>query len=89
MLTCPSGNVFIGSIDSIGDWKDAHYICNALVGYIGTIGVYNIVQICIENVSNMKRAANLLIRHFPNLYFQSCVIHCLDLLLEVGEKQHG
>jgi len=25
---------------------------------------------------------HLLICHFPNLYFQGCVVHCLDLLLE-------
>jgi len=30
----------------------------------------------------MKSASNLLIRHFSNLYFQGCVTHCLDLLLE-------
>jgi hypothetical protein len=43
MLTYPSGDVFIGSIDTTGEWKDAHYICNALGGYIETIGIDNIV----------------------------------------------
>jgi hypothetical protein len=53
MFACPSGNVFIGSIDTIGERKDAHYICNALCGYIKTIGVDNIVQFFIDNVLNM------------------------------------
>jgi hypothetical protein len=44
MFTCPSGDVFIGSIDIIGEWKVAHYICNALGGYIKTIGINNIVK---------------------------------------------
>jgi hypothetical protein len=44
MLACPSGDVFIGSIDTIGEQKDAHYICNASSGYIKTIGINNIVQ---------------------------------------------
>jgi hypothetical protein len=30
MFACPSGDVFIGSIDSTREWKDAHYIYNAL-----------------------------------------------------------
>jgi hypothetical protein len=50
--------VFIGSIGTIREWKDAHYICNALSGYIKTIGVDNTVQICIYNASNMKSATN-------------------------------
>jgi hypothetical protein len=82
MFACPSGKVFISSIDTIGEWTDAHCICNALGGYIETIRINNIVQICIDNVPNMRSATNLLICHFPNLYFQSYVIHCLDLLLE-------
>ncbi len=80
MIACPSGDVFIGSIDTIKGWKDAHYICNTLVGYIETIGVNNIVQICTNNVLSMKNVDNLLICHFSSLYFQGCSTHCLDLL---------
>jgi hypothetical protein len=82
MFACPSGDVFIGSIDTTGEWKDAHYICNTLDGYIETIGIDNIVQICTNNVSSMRSVVNLLICHFSNFYFQSCVAHSLDLLLE-------
>jgi hypothetical protein len=32
MIVCPSGDIFIGSIHTIGKWKDAHYICSALGG---------------------------------------------------------
>jgi hypothetical protein len=82
MLACPNGDVFIGSIDTTKEQKDAHYICNALGGYIKTIGVDNIIQICTNNASSMKSVTNLLIHHFPSLYFQSCATHCLNLLLE-------
>ncbi len=34
MFVCQNGNVFIGSIYTTREWKDAHYICNVLVGYI-------------------------------------------------------
>jgi hypothetical protein len=80
MFACPSGDVFIGSIDKTREWKDAHYIYNALGGYIETIGVNNIIQICTNNVSNKKSATNFLICHFPSLYFQGCFVHYLDLL---------
>jgi hypothetical protein len=35
-----------------------------------------------NNVLIIKSATNLLIHHFPSFYFQGCVVHCLDLLLE-------
>jgi hypothetical protein len=69
MLTCPNGNIFIGSINISGEQKDGHYICNALGGYIKTIRVNNIIQICTNNALNMKSPTNLLIRHFSSLYF--------------------
>jgi hypothetical protein len=75
MLACPSGDVFIGSIDTTRERKDAHYISNALGGYIETIGVDNIVQICVNNASNTRSVVDLLIHHFPSLCFQSCVVH--------------
>jgi hypothetical protein len=82
MFACPSGDVFINSIDTTREQKDAHYICNALGGYIETIGVHNIVQICINNASSMKNLIDILIHCFPSLYFQGCVAYYLDFLLE-------
>ncbi len=82
MFACPSGYVFIGSIDTTGERKDAHYICNALGGYIKTIGVDNIVQICTNIASSMRSVTNLIIYCFPSLYFQVCVFRCLNLLFE-------
>ncbi len=82
MLACPNGDVFIGSIDTTKERKDAHYICNALGWYIKTIKVDNIIQICTNNVLNMKSVINLQIHRFPSLYFQSYATHCLNLLLE-------
>ncbi len=66
MLDCPSGDVFIGFIDT----------------YIETIRIDNIVQICTNNVLSMRSATNFLIHCFPSIYFQGCAAHCLDLLLE-------
>jgi len=88
MFTCPNGNVFLSVIDTIGEHKDAQVLhINVLVGYIETIGVDNIIQICTNNISNMQNVTNFLIYHLSNFYFQGWAIHCLELLLEDrGEK---
>jgi hypothetical protein len=49
----------------------------------------NIVQICIDNVSSIQNVVDLLIHCFLGLYFQGCVIHYLDLLLEDSRKKKG
>jgi hypothetical protein len=79
MFTCPNGDVLLGVIDTMGEHKDVYYICNALARYIEIIRVHNIVQICINNISNMWNEANLFVSFFPNLYFQGCVVHCLNM----------
>jgi hypothetical protein len=53
MFACPNGDVFLGAFDTTRECKDAHYICNALIRYIETIRVNNVVQICIYNALNM------------------------------------
>jgi hypothetical protein len=45
---CSSGDAFVCAIDTIGECNDAQYICNALVGYIESVGVDNIVQIMLQ-----------------------------------------
>jgi len=44
--------------------KDAHYICNALVGYIEIIRVHNIIQISIYNASNMQNVVDFFYMSF-------------------------
>jgi hypothetical protein len=84
MLSCSNDDVFIGFFDTIGEWKDAHYIRNTLIKYVETIETNDIIQFCTCNASSMRSVADLLICRFPSLYFQGCVVHCLDLLLEDG-----
>jgi hypothetical protein len=41
-----------------------------------------IVTSKVNHKPNMQNAVNFLIHHFPILYFQGCVAHCLNLLLK-------
>jgi hypothetical protein len=58
-----------------------------LVKYIENVGMNNIVQICIDNVSSMQNVVDLIIHCFLGLYFQGCVIHYFDFLLEDWGKK--
>jgi hypothetical protein len=46
MLVYPTGDVFIGSIDTIGHKKTKEYIAGELRTYIEVIGPSNMIQIC-------------------------------------------
>jgi hypothetical protein len=82
MLACSSGNVFIGSIDIIGERRMPITYVMHWVDTLKTIGVDNIVQICTDIVLSMRSVVDLLIHHSSSFYFQVCVVHFLDLLLE-------
>ncbi len=81
ILVYPNKNLFLKTINTIGDWKDAQYTCNALVEYIQNMVVDKFVQIYTENASNMWNTSNILKVHYPIIYFQGCATHCFDLLL--------
>ena len=87
MLSCTSGEVFLGSIDTTGECKDATYVANCMGDYIDEIGAQNVVQVCTDNAANMLATGALLVRRFPHIYFQGCAAHALDLLLEDWGKQ--
>ncbi len=49
--------------------------------------VDNVVQICMDNASNMQSAFDILRVRYPTLYFQGCAAHCLELLLgDLGKE---
>jgi predicted nucleotide-binding protein (sugar kinase/HSP70/actin superfamily) len=89
MFACPCDNVFIGSINTIGEQKDVHYICNVLAGYIETIKDNNIVQISTNNALNMRNVINLLVHHFPNFTFKVVFFIVWTCYWKVGGKQNG
>jgi hypothetical protein len=82
MLACTSGEVFLGSVDMTGERKDAVYVASRVRDYIEAVGGQNVVQVCTDNVANMRLAGTMLIRDFPHIYWQGCSAHVLDLLLE-------
>ncbi|KAH7437821.1 hypothetical protein KP509_05G090800 [Ceratopteris richardii] len=42
----------------------------------------NVVQVCMDNVTNCIKAGGLVEAEWPHIFFTHCTCHCLDLLFE-------
>lgn len=88
VLQCGTkGDVFLGTIDTTGNHKDHVYVAAQIQPFVEKVGRHNVVQVCTDNAPVMASAARDLIRANPDLYFQGCAAHCLDLLLEDWGKE--
>jgi hypothetical protein len=50
MLSCPAGDIFLGSIDTTGNKKTKAYIATELKKFIDAVGPRFVTQICIDNI---------------------------------------
>jgi hypothetical protein len=50
--------------------------------YIEEVGPHNVVHIYTNNASFMKAAADIITNKYLHIYFQGCVVHTMNLLLE-------
>ena len=82
MLVSPSGELFLGSVDTTGNEKTATYMASIMEKFIEQVGPHNIVQVCIDNAKSMLNASQLIIKRYPRIYIQGCAAHVMDLLLE-------
>jgi hypothetical protein len=73
---------FLGAIDISGHMKDAVYIADVIKRYLIEIGSQNVVQICTDNASVMHKAVSIVQEDWPHLYFEGCMTHALNLLLQ-------
>jgi hypothetical protein len=62
--------------------KDAVYIADVIKRYLIKIGPENVVQVCTDNASVMRKAVSIVWQQWPHLYFQGCMAHALNLLLQ-------
>ena len=82
MMSCPGGDVFLGSLDTISNKKNVEYIATEMKKYIDEVGLTNVTQICCDNASNMLGVIDKIIEIYPCIFKQGCVAHTLDFLLE-------
>ena len=86
MLLCPMGDIFLGSIDTIGNKKTKVYIATELKKFIDAVGLRFMTQICTNNATNMLGAMDDIVASYPHIFKQGCDAHVLDLMLEDWAK---
>jgi hypothetical protein len=64
------GEEFLGAIDTSGHMKDAVYIADVIKRYLIEVGPENVVQVCTDNASVMRKAISIVQQQWPYLYFQ-------------------
>jgi hypothetical protein len=82
MCVSPAGEEFLGAIDTSSHMKDAVYIADVIKRYLIEVGPENVVQVCTDNTSVMHKTVSILQQQWPHLYFQGCMAHALNLLLQ-------
>jgi hypothetical protein len=82
MLVSPAIEQFLGAVDTTGYPKTAEYQASIMEEYIEEVGPENVVQICTNNASSMKAAADIIIDKYSHTYFQGCAVYAMNLLLE-------
>ena len=68
MLSCPAGDIFLGSVDTSGNKKTKEYIAGELKKFIEEIGPMKVSQICTDNATNMLGAVDKVIETYPHIY---------------------
>jgi Protein of unknown function (DUF 659) len=76
------GTVFLKSVDSSGDFKDAEKLFSMLDEIIKEIGEENVVQVVTDSASAYVSAGELLMAKRKKLFWNPCAAHVMDLMLE-------
>ncbi|XP_004966349.1 uncharacterized protein LOC101752579 [Setaria italica] len=81
---CREGMLFLRSMDTSTIFDDVDELATMVCHVIEDIGVRNIVQVIINDVSPHMQAAEhaVLKRYEQSFIFTVCADHCIDLLLE-------
>jgi hypothetical protein len=86
MLSCPTSNIFLGSINTTGNKKTKAYIATELKKFIDKVGPSFVTQICTDNATNMLGAMDNIVTTYLHVFKQGCAAHTLDLMLEDWAK---
>ena len=74
--------MFIKAIDGSGEFKDKHFIAVVLKDATKEIGHEKVIQVIIDNASEMKFARALIECEYPKIFWTPCVVHTLNLALK-------
>ncbi|GJR00911.1 hypothetical protein Tco_0523895 [Tanacetum coccineum] len=87
LVNCPTGMIFLKSIDASEYVKDAQLIMKMINEVIKDVGEENILQFITDNGSNFKAAGAILEEQHPKLFWTPCAAYCVNLMIgDIGEK---
>jgi hypothetical protein len=68
ILSCPTGDIFLGSIDTTRNKKTKAYIATELKKFIDNVGPRLVTQICTDNATNILGAVDDIITMYPHVF---------------------
>ena len=74
------GGVYISSVDTSGEIKNAEYIAALMIEDIYAIGCTKVILICTDTCTTMKKAWSICQDEFPWISIAPCQTHCPSLL---------
>jgi hypothetical protein len=86
ILLCPTGDIFLGSVDTTGNKKTKAYLAMELKKFIEDVGPRLETQICTDSAMNMLGAMDDIVTTYPHIFKQGYAAHALDLMLEDWTK---
>ena len=82
LASSPKGVVFLKSLCTVGNKKDALYIFKFISEVIDDIGAEKVVQFVSDNASNYISAGRMIEEKYPTIFRVNCAAHCLNLIFK-------
>ncbi|CAH1420053.1 unnamed protein product [Lactuca virosa] len=81
------GTTFHSSVECSKDSHTGQFIFDYVDKCIEDVGAQNVIHVVTDNVANNMATAKLLIEKRPNMFWNSCASHTIDLMLEAIGKE--
>ncbi|XP_072084405.1 uncharacterized protein [Arachis hypogaea] len=78
----PAGMSFVKSVDASDMIKTTDTLFKLFAEVIEWVESSNIVHVVTDNIANYVSAGKLIHKKYLNIFWSSCVIHCIDLILK-------
>ncbi|GKC98200.1 putative transcription factor/ chromatin remodeling BED-type(Zn) family protein [Tanacetum coccineum] len=81
------GTTFLSSVECSKESHTGQFIFDYVEKGIEDVGPQNVIQVVTNNAANNMVAAQLLVNKRPSIFWTSCVVHTIDLMLEAIGKE--
>jgi len=82
LANSPAGTFFLGSVDASSEVASMDLLADLLEKQIDNIGREYVVQLVTDNGANYKKACAKLVDLYPQIIWQPCVAHTINIMLK-------